>query len=96
MATSSSRSSGPASFSDTLIIVGNSTIWCVRATTVDASYYPSFKIAVVEECVFDRIELSHKAALFDIEFKYGDLVSLNQAMNYLEQMQEVKADTARV
>ena len=68
----------------------------MRATTVDASYYPSFKMAVVEECVFDSIELSHKAGLFDIEFKYGDMVSLNQATNYLEQIQEVKADTARV
>ena len=81
---------------DTLIIVGNSTSGCVRATTVDASYYPSFKVSVVEECVFDRVELSHKAGLFDIQFKYGDLVSLNQAIDYLEQIQAIKAETARV
>ena len=81
---------------DTLIIVGNSTSGCVRATAVDGSYYPAFKVAVVEECVFDRVELSHKAALFDLQFKYCDLVSLGQTMDYLDQIQAVKAETARV
>ena len=81
---------------DTLIIIGNSTSGCVRATAVDGSYYPSFKVAVVEECVFDRIELSHKTALFDMQFKYCDVVKLDQVMGYLGQIAEIKAERAPV
>ena len=81
---------------DTLLIVGNSTSGCVRATAVDASYYPSFKVSVVEECVFDRIELSHKASLFDLQFKYCDVVQIDHAMEYLGQIAEIKAERAGV
>ena len=81
---------------DTVIIAGNSTSGCVRAAAVDASYYPSFKVAVVEECVFDRYELSHKAALFDMGSKYCDLVTLQQSLDYLERIQAAKAETALV
>ena len=68
---------------DSLIIVGNSTSGCVRATVIDGAGY-EFKVSVIEECVFDRIQMSHKASLFDLQFKYCDVVSLDQTMDYLE------------
>lgn len=69
---------------DTILITGNSTSGCVRATTVDASYYPCFRVAVVEECVFDRLELSHKANLHDIHMKYADVLPVREVIAYLE------------
>ena len=67
---------------DTLLVVGNSTSGCVRASVVDAGGY-QFKVAVVEECVFDRIEASHALSLFDIQFKYADVVQLPEVYEYL-------------
>ena len=81
---------------DTLIITGSSTSGCVRATVADATFYHCFKVAVVEECVFDRVELSHKAALFDLQRMYCDVVSVKEVMEYIEQLKAVKAETAAV
>lgn len=67
---------------DTLLVVGNSTSGCVRASVVDAGGY-QFKVSVIEECVFDRIEMSHAASLFDIQFKYADVVNLPEVYDYL-------------
>ena len=35
---------------------------------------------VIEEAVFDRIELSHAAALFDMAFKICDIISTDEAL----------------
>jgi hypothetical protein len=35
---------------------------------------------VVETCVFDRVDASHAMSLFDIEHKYGDVISLECAV----------------
>ncbi len=53
----------------TLIICGESTSGCVRATAVDA-YSLGFHVVLVEECCFDRSILSHKVNLFDMHHKY--------------------------
>jgi maleamate amidohydrolase len=58
---------------DTLPVTGTTTSGCVRATVVDAFSY-NFKVAVVEECVFDRGQASHKINLFDMQAKYADVV----------------------
>ena len=79
---------------DTLIIAGNSTSGCVRATVVDASYYPMFKIVMAEEAIYDRIELSHKAGLFDMQLKYADLKTTDEVITYLDQIQAIRAETA--
>ena len=39
---------------------------------------------VVRECVGDRDPRPHEQALFDINAKYGDVVSLDEALFYLE------------
>ena len=80
---------------DTLILVGNSTSGCVRATAVDGSYLPMFKVVLAEEAIFDRIELSHKASLFDLQLKYCDLRTTDEIINYMDQVQEIKAETAK-
>lgn len=67
---------------DTLIHTGGVTSGCVRASVVDAAAH-GFKNAIVEECVFDRARTPHLANLFDMDAKYGDVVSLIEIENYL-------------
>jgi maleamate amidohydrolase len=57
---------------DSLIVCGGTTSGCVRATVVDA-FSHDYRVAVVEDAVFDRVELSHAAALLDMEHKYADV-----------------------
>ena len=47
-------------------------------------------VAVVEECVYDRGELSHAVNLFDIESTYADVVWLDEALAYLESIDRAK------
>jgi maleamate amidohydrolase len=67
---------------DGLLVVGNSTSGCVRATCVDGEA-AGYKMSVVEEGVFDRIELSHAGALFDMAFKICDVISTEQALGII-------------
>lgn len=67
---------------DTLLVAGCTTSGCVRATTVDAATL-GFRVGVVEEGVFDRFEISHDVALFDLNAKYADVMSLDQIEGYL-------------
>lgn len=60
---------------DSLIITGLTTSGCVRATCVDCCSHGFIPI-VVEEAVGDRHEAPHQANLFDMNAKYGDVVSL--------------------
>src|SRR5204862_6672484 len=53
----------------TVIVCGESTSGCVRASAVDA-YSNGVHVVVVEECCFDRSMLSHKVNLFDMHHKY--------------------------
>ena len=68
---------------DTVILCGTTTSGCVRATAVEASNY-NFHSAVVEDCTFDRFEISHKVSLMDIQAKYGKVISLGEALEYLK------------
>ena len=68
---------------DTILLAGCTTSGCVRATAVDACSY-GFHTIVVEQAVGDRAELPHLASLFDIDAKYGDVVSLEEAGGYLD------------
>jgi nicotinamidase-related amidase len=67
---------------DTLIVVGETTSGCVRATVLDGAAY-RYKVGVVEECVFDRTESAHAINLFDMHHKYADVISLRSAISYL-------------
>jgi maleamate amidohydrolase len=68
---------------DTVVITGGSTSNCVRATAVDSMSY-NFRTAVVEDCVFDRFQLSHLAALFDLDRQYADVVRSAQMRQYFQ------------
>ncbi|MDM0032457.1 isochorismatase family protein [Variovorax sp. J22P271] len=58
---------------DTVIVVGCSTSGCVRGTAVDA-FSLNFKVAIPQECVYDRSITSHKVNLFDLGQKYADVL----------------------
>jgi maleamate amidohydrolase len=60
---------------DTIIVAGESTSGCVRASVVDACSY-RFRVIVVEDCVFDRHQATHAINLFDMHTKYADVLSL--------------------
>lgn len=77
---------------DTLLIAGGATSNCVRATVFDAASY-NFRPIVVEECVFDRIELSHKTSLFDMDRQFADVVPLKEVLVYLEGLGEGHGET---
>lgn len=68
---------------DSLIIFGESTSGCVRASTVDAYSY-GFHNVVVEECTYDRSMLSHKINLFDLHHKYADVMHVDEVIEHLE------------
>jgi maleamate amidohydrolase len=67
---------------DTVLIAGCATSGCVRASAVDACSL-GLRTIVVDDAVGDRAPLSHRISLFDIDTKYGDVVSLDEAMDYL-------------
>jgi maleamate amidohydrolase len=67
---------------DTLLVGGTTTSGCVRASVIDAFSY-NYRVAVVEECTFDRGEASHAINLFDMNAKYADVVSLASSVEYV-------------
>jgi maleamate amidohydrolase len=68
---------------DTVLVTGTTTSGCVRATVVDGACY-SFYVGVVEECCFDRFQISHKVSLMDMHAKYGMVMSLHETTEYLQ------------
>jgi nicotinamidase-related amidase len=72
---------------DGLIVCGETTSGCVRASVVDAYSY-GFHTVIVEECCFDRSLLSHKVNLFDLHHKYADVMHLEEVKRALEQKRE--------
>ena len=71
---------------DTLIIGGESTSGCVRASVVDACA-SRFKAVVAEECVFDRHEATHALNLFDMHHKYADVLPLSEVQDWMQNWQ---------
>lgn len=68
---------------DTLVICGVSTSGCVRASVLDAMQY-GFRPMVVGEACGDRTPEIHNANLFDMNAKYADVVSEQEATEHLE------------
>jgi maleamate amidohydrolase len=67
---------------DTLIHTGLSTSGCVRATCVDSCSYGFIPI-IVRDAVGDRHSAPHEANLFDMDAKYGDVVSEAEILTYI-------------
>ena len=70
---------------DTVVIVGLSTSGCVRASAVDAMQYGFIPI-VVADAVGDRDPRPHEANLFDLQAKYAEVVTEDDAVKYLWSM----------
>ena len=68
---------------DSVILCGATTSGCIRATAIDLLQY-GWPTIVPRECVGDRAQAPHDANLFDIQAKYADVVSLEEALGYLE------------
>ena len=64
---------------DSVIVTGASTSGCVRATAVDVLQH-GYRLTVPREAVGDRDAAAHEQALLDIDLKYGDVVSLDEAL----------------
>ena len=67
---------------DTLLVVGGATSNCVQASVFDASSC-NFRVAVVQEAVFDRVPISHAIALFDMDRQFADVIPLADALRHL-------------
>jgi len=68
---------------DTIVLCGATTSGCIRATAIDLLQY-GYPTLVPRECVGDRARSPHEANLIDIQAKYADVVSVEDALSYLE------------
>jgi maleamate amidohydrolase len=78
---------------DTLLIAGGTTSGCVRSTAVDASSL-NYNVAIIADCVFDRIQHSHMSSLLDVWMKYGAVVDSSAAIAYLDGATPAASDEA--
>lgn len=68
---------------NSLIICGGTSSGCVYATAVDG-FSHNFKVAVVADATFDRIQTAHWVFLADIDMKYGDVTTVGAAIEHLK------------
>jgi len=73
-----------------VIVFGESTSGCVRASVVDA-YSAGFHVTIAEECTYDRAELTHKVNLFDLHHKYADVMHTDEIIAHLDAMRMNRA-----
>ena len=62
---------------NTLIVTGCTTSGCVRATAVDA-LQNGYRPIIAKEAVGDRSVAAHEQSLFDLDQKYGDVMSVDE------------------
>ena len=72
---------------DTVVMAGCSTSGCIRASAVDSLQY-GFRTVVIRDAVGDRAKEPHEVNLFDIDAKYGDVVSSGEVLHYLRGLGE--------
>jgi nicotinamidase-related amidase len=68
---------------DSVIVTGASTSGCVRATAVDV-LQNGYRVVVPREAVGDRDAQAHQQALRDVDAKYGDVVTLDETLAWLD------------
>jgi maleamate amidohydrolase len=78
---------------DSVIMCGATTSGCIRATAIDLLQH-GFPTLVPRECVGDRAQAPHEANLFDIQAKYADVVPLEDALAYVENVASAVAAPA--
>ncbi len=67
---------------DTIVMTGCTTSGCIRASAIDSIQH-GYHTAVVADAVGDRAHGPHQANLFDIDAKYGDVISTREALDYV-------------
>jgi nicotinamidase-related amidase len=67
---------------DTLVVTGASTSGCVRATVVDGMQH-GMSVLVPRDAVADRAASAHEGSLLDMDAKYADVVSIDEALAVL-------------
>jgi maleamate amidohydrolase len=72
---------------DTIVMCGATTSGCIRATAIDLLQY-GYPTLVPRECVGDRAQAPHEANLVDIQAKYADVVSVEDALTYIESVSQ--------
>src|SRR5262249_26153862 len=77
---------------DTLLVGEGSTSGCVPPRVGDGCQN-GLRVSVVEECVFARHQATHALNLFDMDQKYADVISLADAVAYLERWQGERRGT---
>lgn len=68
---------------DTVVLVGVNTSGCVRAAAADA-FSHNFRVTVIGDACGDRCLTAHRANLFDIDMKLGDVRDLSDVTEELE------------
>lgn len=67
---------------DSLVVTGLTTSGCVRATAVDG-LQNGYRVVIPKEAVGDRDLDAHNANLYDLNAKYADVMSLEDAISQL-------------
>jgi len=70
---------------DSLLVTGTTTSGCVRASVIDA-FSNNYRVSVVEEGCFDRSQASHAINLCDMHAKYADVVTTEDALAYVNEL----------
>lgn len=68
---------------DSVVVTGCTTSGCVRATVVDACSL-DYRVVVPEDAVFDRGRVTHAVNLFDMAYKYADVMPTDDAIGLVE------------
>ena len=68
---------------DSLIVMGTATSGCVRASVVDG-FSHGYPIFVVSDGCFDRSQFFHDVTLYDLNTKYGTIVTAAETIEYLK------------
>jgi maleamate amidohydrolase len=72
---------------DSVVVTGGTTSGCVRATVLDA-FSLNYRVALAEECCFDRSQASHAINLCDMNAKYADVVKTAEVEAFFEDLPE--------
>jgi nicotinamidase-related amidase len=71
---------------DSVVVTGGTTSGCVKATVLDA-FSANYRVAVVEDACFDRLQASHALSLCDMHAKYADVVPSEKVLAILDTLQ---------
>lgn len=72
---------------DSVYVVGTTTSGCVRATVIDA-FSNNFRVTVIADGCFDRVQANHAINLADMHAKYADVVGHEAVLAHLASLPE--------